>query len=244
MKKKLEIEKVYFKLFIDALKLSDDYKKFCDFAKAKKKNPALRVPEELRHFLGIYCLFRSIHDKKWTFEKWWQHRKKLISELGGMPLDSFISRKILSVTEPYHMKPLVTDYAEVFSEDIKWCMQQMNFNRKEESLTNFIEYLTSYLREGTFLGSDHITIRIYHQGKTIEEIMPLLQAHLKKQMNSPKVKFAIRRSRRYINLMTLHKRLEIEKYLKAYALEKKDLKPSEIAKQLFPNEDPSQDCIQ
>jgi len=238
--KKGEKEKAYYKLWVEFLRRSDRYKDFCQFARAKKKNPSLAYPEGLRDLFPTYIVFREIHDRKWSFEEWWKYRERLIKELKGMSLDTFIARRALNVTEPFNSQSSVTDYAEALRDDFNYCVSQLRFRRKEETIANFIGSLATYLREGTFGGTEHITIRIYPHGKTIDEIMPHIRNHLKKQMRAFGVKFYNEQFKRYLQLQTSHKKLELETYLLAYDLtndKKKPLEPKELALKLFPNED-------
>ncbi|HBR17149.1 MAG TPA: hypothetical protein DD725_06025 [Deltaproteobacteria bacterium] len=241
-------EERFYRLWIEYLKRSEDYKEFCEIIRKKRKNPSLPIPDKFKHSGTRYPAngyrFGDIFDKRWTFKEWWKYHKKKAAFHNGYPVEYYCARRILQIKGEFIPNDIVEDYAEYFQRDMDICIQQFKFynKRKEPTLSEFKECFLYHLKQGHL--SQYITIRIDPRRETTEDILKQVKKIIREKRKEPQVR---KREYDFIAHLKPSTRLrldELEKYLKVYDLKEKELKPKEVIKSINPNDDTNNEAVQ
>lgn len=246
-KSTVDKEKEFYKLWIEYLKRSDDYKKFCEILKhnknlKKKKNPPLPIPGKFKHsrgYIGNFYIFGLIHDKQWTFEKWWKRYKGKAFFHNGFPVDDYISRWVLGVKEEFKPEGIVEDYVNSLQSDMDICIRKFkSYNQgREPTLSEFKEYFLNELKDGNL--SQYITIRIDPRGETTDDILKQIKKFIREKRKNLQIRNREFKFIKYFKPSTKLRLDELKKYLNVYNLKQQipKLKPKEIIKKINPNDD-------
>ena len=217
-KKKNDIEKEYYRLWIEYLKLSKDYKDFCLWVIKKRKNLTLPVPEKFHKGkngsapkeVSNYLTFGNIHDPKFSFDKWWQgHKEKLeYTELHKSP------KAIEDFTE--HIEGYIDSTIDSFKRHFK----------REPSLPELKEWLTAHTMKKVFGNSLYLMVDV-----TNETVIEQFKGLVKKKKEDPRIKgfwyAGIKNKKPVINYEILD---DIQTYLDVYKLREQELKPQDVIK--------------
>lgn len=233
-------EKECYRLWIEYLKRNDNYKDFCNTLREKKKNPSLSIPEKFKHLVypANYYMFGDIHNKHWTFEKWWKLYKERASFHDDFPVESYISRKILGVKDEFIPKGIVEDYADHLQSDIDVCIEQFKFYNqgREPTLNEFRELFLNELKGGQLC--KYITIRIDPRGKSTQDILNQIRKLIKEKRKNPKIKQGEYKFIHFLKPTTKLRLDDLQKYLNIYDLRQQPgIKPKEIIKRINPEDD-------
>lgn len=109
---KMETEelKSRYRLYFEYLRRSDDYKKYCEYRRARLNNPKMETPQEfIKHrserFVCGYDFWGDIHSDSFSFDDWWNNT-----------LDKF---KLWEAKAG--KRNLVVDYTNIVEDDIDYC---------------------------------------------------------------------------------------------------------------------------
>lgn len=215
-KKTIDREREYYRLWIEYLKLSKDYKEFCFWFEEKRKNPNLAKPEKFHKRkdssgpkeIPNYLTFGNIHDPKFSFDKWFESHKK------GMNYAEL------------HKSPKAI---EDFTESIGWYIDtaansfKRKFNR-EPSLQELKEYLAGHIMKRVFGNRLYLMVDV-----TDKAVIEQFKTLVKKKKEEPIVKghyYSSIRNRQPI--ITYELIDELKTYLEIYKLRESGLKPQEV----------------
>lgn len=246
--KKERADKEFYRLWIEYLKRSKDYKEFCEILRKKKKNPSLPMPDKFKNsgtrYPANYYRFLDIFDKRWTFKEWWKYHKKSVSFYNGIPLKCYVARKILGIEEEFQPKRIVENYADYLQSDIDNCIQQFKFYKqgREPSLGEFRERLLYELKEGIL--SPYLTVRIDPRGETTEDILKQVKKIIREKRKAPQIKNRENDFKLYFKPSTKLRLDELKKYLRVYDLRQQGLKPNKIVKKINSNDDSNNGEVQ
>lgn len=213
-----EIEKKYYRLWIDYLKQSSDYKDFCQWMVKKRKNPNLPIPEKFHKAkngsapkeIFNFLTFGNIHDPKFSFNKWWQgHKKKL------------------NYTKLHKSPSAIEDFTEHIGGYIKSAIDSFKSHfQREPSLQELKEWLTEHLMKKVFANSLYLMVDI-----TDDTVIEQFKRLVKKKKEDPHIR------RHYLTLIKNRQPIinyevfeELQTYLDVYKLREQGLKPQEVIK--------------
>jgi hypothetical protein len=213
-----------FRLFVEYLKRSENYKVFCDFmAKKTQKWDDLSKYEALRHEamweLNVpgeieltYPCFGNIHDKAYSFEHWWKQK--------GEKWAAFLKNpgpNVVSLTEPY-----VRDLAKGIEMEISAIRIQLHQKLGREATGE--EVIADFIEGAKYLGP--ILLRI----NPLAEIDPLVRNFRKKAKEAKKHAKKIMKTKVYGPRVKLDPNNlaqggldKLKKYLRVYDLDNRGI---------------------
>lgn len=230
---KIEKEKEVYRLWIEFLKRSDFYnniyKKFYKIIKKSKLESyqlsVTPIKHELKEFSnyrfaisGYKRLFKGIHNKKWSFEKWWKHKiehSKRIKEL-------YVNKEFVNYTEE------VVECIVDFKEYLPMCID--DFKRKNGRKPSLNEFIDFFL-EGLKNQEDFLFLRIGADNRNIDYKINYIRDILKKR---GKEMWDIQYSKPYPEHIRIS---ELQRYLDVYDMRKKGIKLRDIIKSIEPHKD-------
>ncbi|MDH4231092.1 MAG: hypothetical protein OEW04_03570 [Nitrospirota bacterium] len=128
-------KKEIFKLWISFLKLSSDYRTFCELFQKRKKDSSFKWPPKFQKAsdgsapkeLSNYITFGNIFDPRWDFDKWWKlHSQKM------------------DYSKTHRSPQAITDYTETIDRDIDITID--SFKRREGREPTLQEFKISFLK--------------------------------------------------------------------------------------------------
>lgn len=150
-KKKIDIEKEYYRLWIEYLKQSKDYKEFCPWWIKKRRNPNLSVPEKFHKDNGStpkevfnFITFGNIHDTKFSFDEWFKKHKEKIAYM-----------------ETYKSPKAIEDFTEHIGGYIDTSIDSFKRHfKREPSLPELKEWLINHVMRKMFDNSLYLMVDV------------------------------------------------------------------------------------
>jgi hypothetical protein len=222
MKKKNELdrEKELFRLWIEYLKRSPDYKEFCEWMAKKRKNPKLLPPIKFHKDpktgsspkeISNYFSFGPVHDPRWSFDDWWiDHKKKL------------------TYRKNYSIPRAVENYLEFIEKDIDSCVESFKRRKgRKPTLQKFRDYFLKRLNTET-----HFSFFMINNAESKEIIEAEFKKMLKERKRDPLIKgHELSCKRRYLPSTNYVRMDELRRHLRIYDKKiKEGLKIDEIIK--------------
>ena len=161
-------DKDIYKLWWEYLKRSEDYKSFCEWQKARRRDADTPLPKSLtkkirgdlnKHpFTHIYAYFLDVHaetlkGKPYNFEIWWKKQQK-----------------VLKAIEENNTRPSVVDYSELIQKEMRACLTVLKHAKGREPTAEEL------IKQFSFQIKKAIPPKIYVQiDLTKDEIGPLVR---------------------------------------------------------------------
>jgi len=197
-------EKEIFRLWIEYLKRSDDYKEFCEWVTKKRKNKKLPPPDKFKKDpktgsapleIFNYFSFGPVHDPHWTFEEWWaDHKKKL------------------TYWQANSTSRAVEDCREFIGRRIDSCLEFFKRQGREPTLQEFKDYFLKRLNAETYF-----SFLMIDNSESKEVIEVEFKKILKELKKDPLIKgLELSRKRRYIPSTNYVRMDELKRHLRIY----------------------------
>lgn len=222
-KNNINIEKELYRLWIEYLKQSEDYKIFCQWAVEKRKKPNLpAVPKKFqkdkngsapKELLNYYT-FGNIHDSSFSFDDWWKHHKEKLSYAKGHKSPKTIE----DFTEH------IGKYIDITAESFK------RHHMRDPSLQELKTWLTSHIMGNVFSNSLYLMVDI-----TDDTVIEQFKKHVREKRKKPNIMaFSLTCKRSRMPILKYETVEELQTYLDVYNLRKQGLTPRDVIKKHNP----------
>lgn len=216
-----QIKEVY-RLWVEYLKRSEDYKVFCQWMVKRRKNPNLPVPIKFQKNkdrsapkeLFNYLTFGNIYDSAYPFDEWWEYHKEKLNYMK--------THKSPKAIEDFTEH--IGRYIDIATDSFK------RHHGKEPSLQELKEWLTEHIMKKIFDNSLYLMIDITDE--TVEKQFTRL---VKERRKYPHIRaFDLVRRKNKIPTLKYETIDELKTYLDIYKLREQGLGPKEVIKKHNP----------
>lgn len=215
----IERQKDLYRLWIEYLKRSDDYREFSEWVVKRRKNKKLSPPDMFKRDpktgnppkeILNYVVFGPIHDPRWTFEEWWADHKKGLTY-----------RQAHSTPRP------VEDYLKFIGNAIDSCIE--SFERKKGKKPTLQEFKNYFLRR--LNDERYFSFLMINNSKSEEAIEAEFKKIRREWKKDPQIKwFKFQAKMRYLPSTNYVRMDELRRHLSIYDKKKEGLGVNEIIK--------------